>query len=260
LALETVIRENVYGHSKRLKWIQSHTLKQDSIIEIGCGTGYMITFQLAKEGYNIRGYDVDEKSIEHGKVFFKEEGLNNEFLFAKDISTIQTKADVIIASEVLEHLPDAKLNTVLINIRKIVKQDGQLLITVPNGFGWFEMESFIWNKLGIGRFLEWFKITTFSYHIKKFFLGDKIKHPPHPATLSESPHVQRFTLAAIQNTLKASGFIISEVTGSVIFAGPFTNLIFHGVDSFLNFNCKLGTLFPSLASGFFITCKTSETQ
>jgi len=42
-----MVPENEYGQAKRLKWIESNTQKQDTIIELGCGTGYMITLPMA---------------------------------------------------------------------------------------------------------------------------------------------------------------------------------------------------------------------
>lgn len=145
-------------------------------------------------------------------------------------------------------------------IRKNLSVDGRLLVTVPNGYGWFELENFIWKKLRMGKFLEWVGFVELIYQIKKLFLTNKFDHPPHPSTLSDSPHIQHFTVSTIRNTLKTSGFMILEVTGSVLFAGPFTNLLFHGVDVFLKLNCFLGNLFPSLASGFFIACKVSKAE
>ena len=255
-----MIKENVYGHAKRLKWMLSHIRQGLSIIEFGCGTGYMICLPLAKMGYSVKGLDLDEKSIAYGKKVFQEEGLDNSLISQRDISSLGTAADVIIASEVFEHMELDEINQTLNAIQEKLPNDGRLLVTVPNGYGWFELENFFWNKLRAGQFLEWVGFVELVYQIKKFFLAKKIDHPPHPSTLSESPHIQHFTASTIQKILKASGFMILEVTGSVLFAGPLTNLLFHGVDSFLKFNCFLGKLFPSMASGFFIACTVSETK
>jgi hypothetical protein len=204
--------------------------------------------------------DLDEKSIAYGKKIFHEEGLDNSLLSQQDISSLETAADVIIASEVFEHMKSDEIKQTLGAIQKKLLIDGRLLVTVPNGYGWFELESFLWKKLRIGQFLEWVGFVELIYQVKKFFLATKIEHPPHPSTLSDSPHIQHFTTTSIQNILKDSGFMIIDVTGSVLFAGPFTNLLFHGVDAFLKLNCFLGNLFPSLASGYFIACKVSKTE
>lgn len=137
-----MVPENVYGQAKRLKWVESNTQKQDTIIELGCGTGYMITLPMAKQGYSIKGFDLDEKSIKYGKSIFKNEGLNDSYLSSKDITSLNISGDVIILSEVLEHLDSNEIDKVLMNIRSRLTKNGRLLITIPNGFGWFEFESF----------------------------------------------------------------------------------------------------------------------
>ena len=253
-----MIKENVYGNAKRLQWMLSHIDRNLSIVELGCGTGYMICLPLAKMGYSVRGLDLDEKSIAYGKKVFQEEGLDNTLLSQQDISSLGTPADIIIASEVFEHMKTEEIKQTLNAVQRSLPVDGRLLVTVPNGYGWFEFESFLWKKLKVGSFLEWIGFVELVYQIKKRVLGNKIDHPPHPSTLSESPHIQQFSVSTIQNILKTSGFIILETTGSVLFAGPLTNLLFHGVSSFLKLNCFLGNLFPSLASGFFIACRVSK--
>ena len=254
-----MINENVYGHAKRLRWIESHTHKQDNLIELGCGTGYMITLPLAKQKYSIRGFDFDEKSIEYGKNIFKSEGLDDSLLSSSDITSLNISGDVIILSEVIEHLKDNEIEKLLLNIRSKLKEKGRLLITIPNGYGWFEFESFFWNKMRMGLILERIGMVEIIHQIKKVFWGDAIKQPPHPSTLSDSPHIQRFTLTGIKTILTSNGFEIIEATGSVFFAGPFSNLLFHGVKTFMQLNCFLGGLSPSRASGFYIACRLPKT-
>lgn len=250
-----MIKENVYGHAKRLRWVESHAHKQDTLIELGCGTGYMITLPLAKQGFSIRGFDFDEKSIEYGKNIFKSEGLDDSHLSSSDITSLNISGDIIILSEVIEHLKDDEIKKLLLNIQSRLKENGRLLITVPNGYGWFEFESFIWNKMRMGRFLEAIGIVEIILQIKKLFWGNAMRQPPHPSTLSDSPHIQRFTLPGIKKILMNRGFEIIETTGSVLFAGPFSNLLFHGVKTFMRLNCLLGGLLPSRAAGFYIACR-----
>jgi len=200
-----MVPENVYGQAKRLKWIESNTQKQDTIIELGCGKGYMITLPMAKQGYSIKGFDLDEKSIKYGKSIFKNEGLNDSYLSSKDITSLNISGDVIILSEVLEHLDSNEIDKVLMNIRSRLTKNGRLLITIPNGFGWFEFESFFWNKMRISQIFETIGIVEIIFQIKKLFWGDAIKQPPHPSTLSDSPHIQRFTLSDIRKILTNKG-------------------------------------------------------
>ena len=58
--------------------------------------------------------------------------------------------DVIIASEFLEHLSDQDIINYLKQVRNTLRPGGYFLVTVPNGFGCFEIESFFWNKFKLG--------------------------------------------------------------------------------------------------------------
>ena len=256
--IKNLVPENVYGSSKRLTWLASHFTKIDSILEMGCGTGYMICLPLKKMGYSIQGLDLDSRSIEYGRRVFQDEDIDPSCLKTMDIANVNDLLDVVIASEVLEHISDHDLNDVLKNIKKSLKPAGKLLVTIPNGYGWFEMESFIWNKLGLGKFLQMTRVAHLVESAKKFIFGDATLHPPHPSTLSESPHIQRFTLRKIKTLLHQNGFEVLQTSGSVLFAGPFTNLIFHGIKPFLKANCFLGDQFKQLASGYFISCQVAQ--
>ena len=238
--------------------MQSLISKESQIVELGCGTGYMITLPLAKMGYTIKGLDLDKASIDYGKCIFKEQDLNETLLTQQDIASLEENPDVIIASEVLEHLSDEDLNHALKTIHTQLAPGGLFLITIPNGYGWFEFESFLWNRLGIGWFLNITGVVNIIERIKLFIFGNTIIHPPHPSSISNSPHVQRFTLSKILTLLEDHEFKNIQSVGSTMFSGPFTNLAFHGIKLFLKINNYLGSCFPYFASGFFISCRTTK--
>ncbi len=258
LEIVKLVPENVYGSSKRLAWLVSHLSPKDSILELGCGTGFMICLPLFKLGYNIQGLDLDTQSIEYGRNIFKEEGADPDRLHVMDLKDMNKKFDAIIASEVLEHLDKNEVHQILKMIHGRLNPGGKLFVTVPNGFGWFEMDSFIWNRLGLKIIFEKTGLMEVIYQFKKLFLKERVKHPPHPSTLSNSPHRQRFSLNGIVKLLKQNHFQVEETTGSVLLSGPLMNVFFHGVSLFIRANCALGTIFPQGASSFFVACKASQ--
>lgn len=247
-------KENIYGHIKRLEWIKEFISKDDLVVEFGCGTGYMITYPLLKDGYNIIGIDLDTKSIEYGQNFFSKVGLEANSLRSVNMKDLDIEPDIIIASEVLEHIPFPYLNETLGTIAHKLKPGGQLLVTVPNGYGWFELESLLWFKCKIGFILQYLQITRVISIIKRFLLGPDID-APCPSTLSDSPHVQYFTYTSIKALLRRHGFEVIDSTGSVLFAGPFSNLLFTGIKPIMMLNCMLGRVFPVIAAGFYIACR-----
>jgi len=248
------MEENIYGHLKRLFWIINHINQREVIVELGCGTGYMISLPLAKMNYSIYGLDVDKDSIALGQELFRREGLDPKRLIISDIEKLSITPDVIIASEVLEHLDDTELTTTLRLVRQKLRPGGLLLVTVPNGYGWFELESFIWFKIGIGPFLQRLKIAGLISKLKCLILGSDIE-TLYPSTLCNSYHLQRFTYHSIRKLLENNGLEAMGSKGSVLFAGPFSNLFFTGIKPVMKLNCILGHWFPTFASGFYISCR-----
>jgi 2-polyprenyl-3-methyl-5-hydroxy-6-metoxy-1,4-benzoquinol methylase len=252
-----VIKENIYGHFKRLQWIISHITEANTIVELGCGTGSMISLPLTEMGYSVYGLDTDKNSIAFGQQLFQKEGFDPENLKLMDLSELHLAPDVIIASEVLEHMHGNDLVKTLSIMREKLKPEGLLLVTVPNGYGWFEMESFVWFETGIGQLLERLRIVSSIWQLKCLILGKDIQSL-YPSTLCNSSHRQRFTYHSIIKLLEDNGFEVIESKGSVLFAGPFSNLFFTGIRTVTKINCALGYWFPQFASGFYISCRVKR--
>ena len=119
------------------------------------------------------------------------------------------------------------------------------------------MEKYLWFDLGIGRLLTILKLPQIISKAKKILLGPNIDFE-YPSTLSDSPHVQRFTLKSILALLNKNDFEILDKTGSVLFAGPFSNIFFTGIKPMMNINCMLGKCFPRIAAGFYVACKIKK--
>jgi SAM-dependent methyltransferase len=249
--------ENIYGHLKRLRWIISNLNKGDTIVELGCGTGTMITLPLSKLGFQITGVDPDEESISFGQTLFKNEGVDPQILRASDITALKVAPNVVIASEVIEHLSDRDLPLVVNAIRRILSPGGKLLVTVPNGYGWFELEKWLWFKCGLGCAIEKTRLDVLWRGVKHRFLRAEPENNTR-STLSNSPHVQRFTFRSIQQLLLNYGFEVFDKVGSVLIAGPFSNLLFTGLRPVMNWNNTIGSKLPILAAGFFVGCRLTD--
>jgi SAM-dependent methyltransferase len=250
-----LVRETVYGSRKRLDWVLRHVTKDDDLLEIGCGTGYMLCRPLARLGYKVHGIDLDAKSIEQGQELLRAEGLYPGLLTCRPLSAVTARPSVVIVSEVLEHLHDEELNALLAEIRSRLDPGSRLLVTVPNGYGWFELEQFLWWRVGIGRLLFRSGVCHLVEKTKTRHLGKEAIDAGPPSTLSSSPHVQRFTMSAITRRLRAAGFEIEDARGSVALSGPFSNLLFAGLEPLLEANGRWGERLGRLASGYFVACR-----
>ena len=117
--------ENFIEIKKKLK-------KDTSILDIGCGWGLALEYFKNKgmEGY---GFDPAIEAVNYGK----QKGLNLMHAGLQSMDVFNGKKfDIITILNVLEHLADPTL--ALEQIKKILKDDGILLIDVPNEFNEFQ--------------------------------------------------------------------------------------------------------------------------
>jgi SAM-dependent methyltransferase len=252
--------ETVYSHRKRLTWMLARLPRGGCIVEFGCGTGIMLTVPLNQEGYRVTGLDRDRNSIDMGRRLAVELGLTRDVLRNDTLSGVESPVDAIIASEVLEHIPGPDLDGVLSDFAGHLDPGGRLLITVPNGFGWYEMESWVWKRTGLGALITGSLFERGVRYVKMRISGyshDQLVEP-YPSSLDSSPHVQRFTLTSVIRRVEAHGFVACSYTGSGLVAGQLSNLLWTGLDPATRFNNWLGSLLPRVASGFFIEFERSQ--
>lgn len=100
------------------------------IADVGCGTGVLVD-RLKKDftASEIKGYDFSRAKIEQCQAYY---GYDNEVFAVHNIyENLQEDWDILIATEVLEHLeyPGYALETLI----KSLKPKGRLFVTVPDG-------------------------------------------------------------------------------------------------------------------------------
>jgi len=251
---ENFLTETMYGHQKRFRWIVSNLRPSDRIVEFGCGTGAMLTLPLLRRGFDVVGVDLDRVSISFGQQLLVAEGFAADALRACSLVELDFLPDVILASEVLEHIPDAELPHVLDLLRGSLRDGGRLLVTVPNGYGWCEAESYLYFQMGLGDLVK----RAADWRLFRSVSPSTWRRPEDdlPAsTLADSPHVQRFTRRSLQAQLASHGFKCEEARGSVLIGGPLTNRLFGRFQTVLQLNNRLGERFPTVAAGFFLVCR-----
>lgn len=97
------------------------------ILELGCGYGYL-TYAMHKESHNSYGIDLSQKSISFAKAkygkYFENISIENF------IQSCSEKFDLIVATEVIEHLFD--IPQFFESLKKIIAPEGSILLTTPN--------------------------------------------------------------------------------------------------------------------------------
>jgi 2-polyprenyl-3-methyl-5-hydroxy-6-metoxy-1,4-benzoquinol methylase len=119
-----------FSIGQKLRLVQSYTNSQKGeLLDFGCGTGSFLRFTKDK-GWNVIGMEPDKAAREKASTLLGSSVLSPEEL----LHLSSNKFDVITLWHVLEHVH--ALHETLENFRKILNQDGILVIAVPNHASW----------------------------------------------------------------------------------------------------------------------------
>lgn len=119
---------------ERLRHIMSIiTPAPAEVLDVGCGDGGLASV-LQEKGYVVDGADISPQAIEHARSFLRKGYLVDLSASTWDEGLMKQHYDVVIATEVLEHTfsPDEVLG----RLKLLLKDDGAILITVPNFLFW----------------------------------------------------------------------------------------------------------------------------
>ncbi len=198
------------------------------VLDIGCGTGELVTLPLyhricAFPHITIRGIDIDQASIERAAETasaFSLERISFECLSPQEVAG---EFDVVICSEVLEHLSDPLTFLQLLSQR--VAAHGRLVVTTPNGYGYGEIERRIFYRgyeLAQRLPLRVKKWLLRGYRMSREWLKARLSMPSGSASPLSPPimetlnfqdniHVQRFSLMRLTGLLRMAGLDIEQL-------------------------------------------------
>ena len=147
--------------------LNQKNLHKKNILDLGCGGG-IVSEGISKLGANVTGIDFVKENIKVAKLHANQNNLKINYIlkdFEKD--KIQSKFDVIIIFEVLEHLVDWK--RFLKKIKSNLNKNGVLIISTIN-------KNLISKFLAIDlaeNLLNWIPLNTHSYH--KFIRPEELE-------------------------------------------------------------------------------------
>ncbi len=241
--------EDLWGYVKRLRFVREAI--RDSfgdrsslrVLDIGCGNGSQLALPLAQDArLNIVGIDTDARSIEHAQRL-SEAKENLDFVCASVTETPSDQPfDVIILSEVLEHLaqPEEMLKTAT----RLMSRDGILIVTVPNGYGEFEIDSWIFRLLRLQKIVD-----RFAKQSEVLAATDN----------SESGHIQFFTRPRLARLFKDAGLVIFREGAASFLAGPVAGHFVARSQRVIEWNARITDRLPFvLASGWYFALRRRE--
>ena len=162
------IRSRVIDHFAR----DTDTLKpleKLSVLDVGCGGG-ILSEPLARMGGKVTGIDVTEKLIQVAQLHAQQSGLDITYQHASAETLVDKKKkyDVVICSEVIEHVPDPQ--ALVDTLAQLVKKDGLLFISTINR----TYKSYALAIVGAEYVLRWLPKGTHEWD--KFLRPSEIAH------------------------------------------------------------------------------------
>jgi SAM-dependent methyltransferase len=219
---------------------------------MGCGTGENLTIPLAERFPEIRfmAVDTDTSSIEYAMDTCALPNL--KFGYPQDLN-LDDHFDLIIASEVIEHVDDPL--RFLIDLGKRLTGWGYILLTLPNGYGPFELASLA------DVLLQLTGIRSIVQRIKRL-LGFKQNKPvDNPGTLAISPHINFFSFRGIKKLISAGGFSIEHFRPRTFLCGYRLDRLVEK-PAFLEWNARIADTLPAMAVSdwMFVLKKSDDTS
>jgi 2-polyprenyl-3-methyl-5-hydroxy-6-metoxy-1,4-benzoquinol methylase len=255
--------ENVYGHTKKVRLAldaisrmharaPGKTLK---ILDIGCGSGFAVTRFLGTFGDEVLGIDFYPPNIAYANAHFGTQHLSFACLDATQLRDEGKRYDVVVLSDVLEHLDEP--DRVLHLVHDLILPDGRVIVTIPNGFGPFEVESYIHKMPAIGWVLDR-SMAAAAHIMNRWILKGRWSDMANrqPADLpynSGSPHVQWFTQSRFRHMVESAGFKIEDFRKLSTFSGPFSNYIFGPFAGACERNARLADMLPAAVTSAWWT-------
>jgi 2-polyprenyl-3-methyl-5-hydroxy-6-metoxy-1,4-benzoquinol methylase len=242
------LRENLWGYGKRLGFVDaaierafpSRERCDLTILDVGCGNGSQLAIPLAAAGYQVTGVDPHLPSIERGRKFAA--AIN--FIHGSLSELPPRRFDCVVISEVLEHLdtPEVLLAMAL----PYLSESGILIVTVPNGYGEFELDVRLYRALRADKMIAWL------YRVCRRNTGEEYI----ASSDDQSPHVQRFTLLRMREMFEGSRLLLLEAGSTSIASGPFVLHLLGRFDAFVRLNAAIADYVPmSLASGWMFALR-----
>ena len=149
---ERVVPQNFHSENEYIIYLRHlfaynyaklYVKKNYNIIDIGCGTGYGL-HELANFSREAVGIDVDSESILYAAEHFMNTKLHYECFDGIKIPYEKNYFDLAVSFQVIEHVENAEIS--IEEIHRVLKDNGQLILTTPNKTNRLEPGQKPWNK------------------------------------------------------------------------------------------------------------------
>lgn len=239
--------ENLWGYKKRLRSVQhvfAESFSQrppDSlrVLDVGCGNGSELALPLARLGFQVTGIDIHAPSIEHARQLGVDVS-NLNYVCGRVEELKSPHYDMVILSEVLEHLTEPRF--LLLAAIEHLNKNGIIIVTVPNGYGEFEIDSWLFRVFRLQR------IVDVVARNSKQVIAATDNH--------ESGHVQFFTRRQLRRLFAECSLSVAREGVASFLAGPFVGHTLARSARFVEWNARVTDKLPRvLASGWYFALR-----
>jgi 2-polyprenyl-3-methyl-5-hydroxy-6-metoxy-1,4-benzoquinol methylase len=191
-----------------LKYIQAG----QKVLEIGCGEGILAVL-MAKKGAIVTAVDISEKNLEAAKELANKERVKIEFIKAdvENLSFQENSFDVVVADNVLEHLPNFEKG--LSEIKRVSKK--YAVIALPTCFNFCA-----WALLGGDVYWKITRRTSYAVFVGLFrflfnlIIGKKGVNENYGG-VKDLPHLWRYPWI-MRKDMRRAGFKIVAFEGATL--------------------------------------------
>jgi SAM-dependent methyltransferase len=195
---------------------------------------------MADVGYRVTAVDPHKPSIEHGRKLAP--GVMFIHGFVSELSP--ARFDCVIISEVLEHLDSPE--TLVSASLPYLAERGLLIVTVPNGYGEFELDRRLYAALKLESVVGWLRSV----------FGKDGSGRRGAGSDEQSPHIQRFTLSRLREIFDRHGLELVQSRGTSLTSGPLIAHLFARSKIFIRLNAAMADHVPLVfASGWMFALK-----
>jgi len=189
-------------------------------LDVGCGEGGL-TRMLWEKGYKSFGIDVDQEKIETAKKRFGATELNFEMQDAAALKFPDKSFDLVLCLELIEHIDDPE--GLLIEIARVLKPGGTLVISTPNRFSPEGLAGRILARIRGRRWDAWDEShqRVFSSHEFLRLLNKKGFKPNKIVGYYYFPSIHHFRYLPCLNKLQG----VFDFARYAHFAHPFLNRV-----------------------------------
>jgi len=252
-------RENVFGHTKKallvlsaLARLRGERQRGIQVLDVGCGNGTALTRFLTYPGDTVIGIDTHEPSIAYARSHFGAPGMEFHAASIESLAADGRRFDVVVFADVLEHVPEPEF--LLSSGVQLLRERGRALITVPNGFGPFEIESWLSRLPAFGPASLWAVDRLVAVLNRFAFKGawNEVVVPVDVPYNAECGHVRFFTQGALLRTASGAGLTLVRRVGLSWLSGPYTNYFLAPSRWFCAMNTRVADRLPfCMLSGWF---------